>query len=303
MSRLVIDNKLPYIKLPKDKTELFLNWYNTDLRHKLEIPEVFMEGYVELNTESFTEFVSRPIFDLKYKTDLERDIKIKQSLRNTYNNLILYFRFTDKDTIYFEGYSASSGDRLFNYNYSISERNSKQQVAKFIEAIKELSASFTPSNVPDINNEVETNIKLDVNKIKPEAVQETLNGFTKRLCNTCIALSVTSFIYIAMNKSDKYITTDRTVIYNYINPTHKHNKKHKKDRFITTPIYDLEDKRIITLDRLIKRHTGWKITYSFSVRGHYRHYKDGKVVFIESYTKGKKLDNYNNKKLILSPKY
>ena len=61
----------------------------------------------------------------------------------------------------------------------------------------------------------------------------------------------------------------------------------KKNKTITTPIYDMKKIRTVKLDSLIKRRKGWTYSHSFQVHGHYRHYKDGKVIFIEPFIKGK----------------
>lgn len=45
--------------------------------------------------------------------------------------------------------------------------------------------------------------------------------------------------------------------------------------------------RRVKVEGLIKRRKGWTYSHSFQVHGHYRHYKDGKVVFIKPYIKGK----------------
>ena len=79
------------------------------------------------------------------------------------------------------------------------------------------------------------------------------------------------------------------------NNTVRENKKHHNNRNITTPIYNLVDKRATTVERLIKKRNGWTISHSFQVRGHYRHYKNGKVVFINPYKKGKKRNDTESK--------
>ena len=49
--------------------------------------------------------------------------------------------------------------------------------------------------------------------------------------------------------------------------------------------------------------TPHKITCTcWGVRGHYRHYKNGKVVFIKAYKKGKDKDKYEGKEYRLAPK-
>ena len=45
--------------------------------------------------------------------------------------------------------------------------------------------------------------------------------------------------------------------------------------------------------KLVARKKGWKISCEFQVRGHYRHYKSGKVVFVKPFEKGKGLEAKN----------
>ena len=61
----------------------------------------------------------------------------------------------------------------------------------------------------------------------------------------------------------------------------------KRNKTISTPFYDMRKIRVVTLDGLIKRRKGWTYSHSFEVRGHYRHYEDGKTIFIKPFIKGK----------------
>ena len=65
--------------------------------------------------------------------------------------------------------------------------------------------------------------------------------------------------------------------------------------------------RLFKTYRLIK---GWKskarkkaeITcLAWGVRGHFRHYRNGKTVFVEAYVKGKERDKYKGKEYALLP--
>ena len=46
--KLKLNKRLPYIKLPNEKVNLFIDWYNQDLRTIKDIPRVFEEGYIEI---------------------------------------------------------------------------------------------------------------------------------------------------------------------------------------------------------------------------------------------------------------
>lgn len=91
-----------------------------------------------------------------------------------------------------------------------------------------------------------------------------------------------------------YIATTATntkYIYEKEHPVIVHRHKDvvtvSDKKVIKTPVYDMQKIRIVKLEKLITRKKGWTYSHSFQVHGHYRHYKDGKVIFIESYIKGK----------------
>jgi hypothetical protein len=67
------------------------------------------------------------------------------------------------------------------------------------------------------------------------------------------------------------------------------DRKRTKVRNMTAPIYDFGEMKIANVGKLMAKKRGWKISYEFQVRGHYRHYKSGKVVFIKAFEKGKGL--------------
>lgn len=43
----------------------------------------------------------------------------------------------------------------------------------------------------------------------------------------------------------------------------------------------------VKTEGLIKRRKGWTYSHSFQVHGHYRHYSNGKIIFIQPFIKGK----------------
>lgn len=100
-----------------------------------------------------------------------------------------------------------------------------------------------------------------------------------------ICLLVTSLWYMATTSpSTKYIYEEKTPM---IEHRHKHKIRVSDTKFIITPVYDFSKIRTTVVERLMTRKKGWTYSHSFQVHGHYRHYKDGKTIFIESYIKGK----------------
>lgn len=101
----------------------------------------------------------------------------------------------------------------------------------------------------------------------------------------CLILLQCCLWYIATTtKTTKYYRENKT-------PAYVYEKKEiinvKRNRVISTPIYDMNKIKRVKVEGLIKRRKGWTYSHSFQVHGHYRHYKDGKVVFIKPYIKGK----------------
>ena len=69
---------------------------------------------------------------------------------------------------------------------------------------------------------------------------------------------------------------------------------------INTPIYDMQKIKVVKVETLSTRKKGWTYSHSFEVHGHYRHYKDGKVIFINPYIKGKDKE-FKAQQFILTP--
>lgn len=101
-----------------------------------------------------------------------------------------------------------------------------------------------------------------------------------------VCILITALWYIATSRSTKYIYNKTYVS----KPSKKGDKRVinvKPIKTISTPIYDIGKVKYITLDKLITRRKGWTYSHAFQVHGHYRHYKNGKTIFINSYIKGK----------------
>ena len=58
--------------------------------------------------------------------------------------------------------------------------------------------------------------------------------------------------------------------------------------------------RVVSIDRLQTRKKGWTYSHSFQVHGHYRHYRNGKTIFIQPYIKGKDKE-FKSQQIILDP--
>lgn len=246
-----INKKLPQIILPVNKLDMFLNWYNEDLRFLDEIPEAFNEGYLKIETDMVQVDLKE---HSKYITSIAKQCQasfreIEQKLTyfiECFKNVTLDFKFKNKDvTIVLYG----SDDRI----------------------ISTIGFTIGPGEAEDLPRYVKDFEDWD----------SLLNLFNKY----CIALFASVMWYITTAaKTTKYF-------YEHKEPAPSYKKKNivklSKYKTISTPIYDFSKVRNVKVDHLVKRRHGWTYSHAFQVHGHYRHYKDGKVVFVNSYIKGK----------------
>ena len=257
--QLKINKRLPQIHIEQKQIDLFIEWWNKDIRFQQTIPHSFEEGYLKC--------------DLNLNIDINkfRDI-IKQSakeykttyrvMENTFKDFIsmiehttIHFKFINNNEVYLNTYDKN--------NNIIS-----QIEFEYGEDKKDFEEEFTYDKMYNIMN-------------KSNNSDDLMFGFN--LLYTIIF--VTSIWYIATTRNTtKYVYEQKTPI---ITSRKKNIVKVSDTKVISTPIYDISKIKTKKVDGLIKHRKGWTYSHAFQVHGHYRHYKDGKVVFVNSYIKGK----------------
>lgn len=253
---LRIIKKLPQIILPENKNEMFIKWYNEDLRFQDEIPKVFERGYIKIsncNINILKESINSKYISTMakyYKTTYRNIEDAFNEYINLTNNTILYFEFKN-ECLYIEVYL---DNKLFN--------------------TMELSLSMIEPNKP--NPRLEDKLKEMIEQNKSFQEMYTYQCFILlECCLWYIATTTRTTKYYRQNKVPKFIYEKKEII----NP--------KRNKTISTPIYDMNKIRKVETSGLIKRRKGWTYSHAFKVHGHYRHYENGKVIFIEPFIKGK----------------
>lgn len=267
---LIINPLLPQIKLPFKKHETFIDWYNEDLRFQNIVPCVFNEGYVILEEPS-----EREVLDAKDTTEFIR--KLAHEFNMTYR--IAEDRFKSTLSKYYLIYfNFIKDDNIVCYTYN----DKKKLILKF--------------NIK-LNEELPCVIHLSSNECI-QAITKTGQP-QKKDTELYTGLVVACLWYIATaSKSRNY--------YKYTNSKYDSNENRKinqvKDiKTISAPIYDLNKTRNIKVESLKRRREGWTYSHSFQVHGHYRHYKNGKVVFVKPFIKGKQKP-FKTQTIILNPR-
>ena len=257
--QLKINKRLPQIHIEQKQIDLFIEWWNKDIRFQQTIPHSFEEGYLKC--------------DLNLNIDINkfRDI-IKQSakeykttyrvMENTFKDFIsmiehttIHFKFINNNEVYLNTYDKNNNiiSRIeFEYG----------------EDKKDFEEEFTYDKMYNIMN-------------KSNNSDDLMFGFN--LLYTIIF--VTSIWYIATTRNTtKYVYEQKTPI---ITSRKKNIVRVSDTKVISTPIYDISKIKTKKVEGLIKHRKGWTYSHAFQVHGHYRHYKDGKVIFVNSYIKGK----------------
>lgn len=249
---LRIDNKLPQIILPKDKIPMFIDWYNTDLRLLGTLPEAYNEGYLIIENDIIQVDIKK---QSKYISGLAK--QLQATYRQVENRLANYIDALQKVTLYFK------------------YQNNDMQIIMYGKDNKVVSTMTF--HIQEGENSTIFDYYID----EFHDWDYLLNQFNFY----CVVLLTSSLWYIATTtKTTKYYYEQERPRYTYTNKEIKSVSKHKT---INTPIYDFNRIKKVKVDNLVKRRKGWTYSHAFQVHGHYRHYKDGKVVFVNSYIKGK----------------
>ena len=268
---LKINKRLPQIILPNEKLQMFADWWNSDIRFEKTVPHSFEEGYLfienkqTLALENFKDLIK--LLAKNYHTtyrSIEDQLKI---FLEAMSEFIIYFKFTTDENVYAEVYGHDNM-MISSITFKIGDTDKPEKEIKLYddEALR-----------------------------KCTSIDDILNIFNWQN----LSFLITCLWYIA--------TTTRSTKYIYEKKSPVITKRHKKivtvsdTKTIDTPIYDMRKIKIVKVDKLQSRKKGWTYSHSFQVHGHYRHYKNGKTIFINSFIKGKNKE-FKSQQIILSPK-
>ena len=296
---LEMNKHLPQIILPKEKAKLFIEWYKKDLYDEDNIPEVFNEGYFLVDLNEFIHIKTLNIFELDSKK-LAMQNELVEALRKRYDSAVIYFKFIGNGKLKLVVYSGQTEEyigKADEFDCAIIKRERAiQQMSRIITGNENLFKNVDEDLIIDLQD-LKNNVRYNPNEINITTFNGVLSNFGIKWLNTCVYLLISSFWYLASIKDEK--EKENLISKNYVENGNRHIHKNKRTynnrvRNITTPIYDLNKMKPLDVNRLVARKRGWKISCEFSVRGHYRHYKSGKTVFIKPFEKGKGLEIKQN---------
>ena len=251
---LRIDNKLPQIILPQSKIGMFIDWYNNDLRLLGTLPKAYNEGYLIIENDIIQIDISK---QSEYIKSLAK--QLNGTYRQVENRLKYFIEDLEKVTMYFKYVDNNIQIWLYGKDNTI--------VSKMSFQVQEGENSLVADRyIDEFTN-----------------WDDLLNEFNFY----CVILLTSSLWYIATTtKTTKYYYEENRPRYTY-SANEKSIKSVSKHKTINTPIYDFNKIKKVKIESLIKKRKGWTYSHSFQVHGHYRHYSNGKTVFINSYIKGK----------------
>lgn len=251
---LRIDNKLPQIILPQSKIGMFIDWYNNDLRLLGTLPEAYNEGYLIIENDIIQIDISK---QSEYIKSLAK--QLNGTYRQVENRLKYFIEDLEKVTMYFKYVDNNIQIWLYGKDNTI--------VSKVSFQVQEGENSLVADRyIDEFTN-----------------WDDLLNEFNFY----CVILLTSSLWYIATTtKTTKYYYEENRPRYTY-SANEKSIKSVSKHKTINTPIYDFNKIKKVKVESLIKKRKGWTYSHSFQVHGHYRHYSNGKTIFINSYIKGK----------------
>lgn len=290
---LIMNDKLPKIYLPKKKISTFIDWYNRDLRFISEIPKAFDEGYFILENDLMVKSKDalRDILKRDFRKYKKEDsnqnwdlYKIRMDYQVDHSDiLIFHFKFIEAKKVDVNLY-LSDGSKLLDSQYIYDEERT------VIKEYSEDDGRYIKASKSNINKEID------------------LDNWYKNKENYADYIAEITRITAQIFGCTMWYLSTSTNTTKYIYDNHKRNKNietvvrdPQKIKTKSTPIYDMTKIREIKVEGLIKRRKGWTYSHSFQVHGHYRHYKNGKTVFIQPYIKGKEKE-FQQQNIIINPK-
>jgi hypothetical protein len=282
---LNIDSKLPKIVMPKEKAKMFLDWYKNDLCNEDKFPVVFNEGYFSVDISEFIKIKTVSILELDSKSFQVQNELISE-LRKEYDNIILKFVVLSQESFSIEMYSEQTMRKLGQ-----SKKITLERIKNIRETENLRKKLFSDMDIKDVDED----LMIDLPKLKrlySGTEKNILEEFSIKVASLCQYLLISSFWYLASIKNTK----EETLVKRADSIKEIKTNKHKNGinvRKLITPIYDFGCMKNTDVKKLVARKKGWKISCEFQVRGHYRHYKSGKVVFVKPFEKGKGLEAKN----------
>lgn len=264
---LKIDKHLPQIIVPENKTQMFIDWWNSDIRFEKSIPHSFDEGYMIIDNvqgnmrkvENYGPMIKAIAKELN-TTYRHIENMFKEFMENS-KQVTIHFKFLSDNEMFIETYDTQN--RLMsNMSFAVGESDAED----IIDLNKQVTDEF--DNVAEYMNYIHLGILVS--------------------CLWYIATAKKTTKYIYEKRVPQIVGRQKGVV--QVSDT----------KFISTPIYDIGKTRTVKVEHLQKRKNGWTYSHAFQVHGHYRHYKDGKVIFINPYIKGKDKE-FKAQQFILTP--
>ena len=203
---------------------------------------------------------------------------VKELLESTgkiQTNIVIYFEVLN-DFIDVYSYLITEDNRINNYMHIPLDKN--------VFNNNKINQDYTTIIYKKY---IDTLLKIDFTNISKEDIANVLYDARREYRISYFELSTillkTICWYLVSNKTEKIFMEVKEPVNNTKYKKYKHVNKEIN---ITTPIYDLGKVPTRKVNVLIHRREGWTYSHSFTVRGHYRHYKNGKVIFVQSYIKG-----------------
>lgn len=269
---LKIDKRLPQIKVTKKNTQAFYEWWNSDIRFETSVPQVFTEGYFILDncweiknplSAEYREFLSAAALEYGVSYKQMRDAWFKHI--DAGSVLTLYFKFLSSNKLLVKTY-AKDGSIWSQVVTEFGDTKEPEQPITYNEKTFAMSMDTSASAFSYYN----------------------------------LALIITCMWYIATTKNTtKYVYEQK---HSVVVGRNKGVVKVSDTKVISTPIYDLDKIKVVKVDGLVARKKGWTYSHSFQVHGHYRHYRNGKTIFIQPFIKGKGKE-FKSQVIKLEPTY
>lgn len=284
---------IPRIFIPNEKIELLVGWYRDNYNLINDIIPIFNEYYITIDLKNIIHILKPSILNASQFQTID-DFKLALNIANAFEDFC--------SCIHIHIVHKTNKVKLTSYS-------NKNQIIGVFQCHDDnktpddfYDTKYICSLFKNIFNDAVTSNKVEyhINMSTYTNIDNIFNKLINALNTLEIVLfsSVNHYIY----NYAKTININKDQLIKNLDDTCKRIiSKDKKDyKFLTKPLYDIGK-----LDLVIKNNRKSFVhtppDHAFIVKGHWRHYKNGKKVFINSYIKCEDRGNLVNN-IIVKPR-
>lgn len=286
----VLNGDIPKFFIPSEKISLLFDWFKDNQDNITDIFPIYNDYCLVIEAKDILKINKPTLLNLNaFNTpqDLQDAIKLVNYIEDSFSYMQLHIKHKNDKTL-FELYDVRG--KLIGVN----EINENKTSDNF----------YYNKDILDVIHRTDYSVfnklMIEISLIGYFDINENVKNLINSLFYICNMLFISSNYYINQYTKNNNISITQVREKLQIECKTSPSQDIKKYKVLTKPFYDIGKLNISNTKRSSNiEHSS--PNHAFRVQGHWRHYRNGKTVFIESYIKCKDKGNLIND-VILKPR-